>query len=178
MTVGNDTNALADENTDRELYRDDYRDYSVHVTVGGGIGFNVGGHVIVKPINEWHALAHRACSMPSEALARIIAQADFIWGLGEQGVMACSPELAGKAFDEAWRDASSSTRQKFQHIAEVVAARLNTDQPTYAMGEVERLRAALEPFAEVARGNKLNPTPEEWQRASAVHTNTARLTSG
>lgn len=35
-----------------------------------------------------------------------------------------------------------------------------------------RLRAALCPFAEVARGDRLNPTPDEWQRASAVYTNT------
>jgi len=55
-------------------------------------------------------------------LARVIAQADFIWDLGEQGVMACSPELAGTAFEGAWRDAKSSTRQKFLHIAQVVIA--------------------------------------------------------
>lgn len=47
------------ENTDRELWRereDDYYADSVHVTKGGGIGINVGGHVIVKPISEWHRL--------------------------------------------------------------------------------------------------------------------------
>jgi hypothetical protein len=55
-------------------------------------------------------------------LALIIAQADFIWELGEQGTMACSPELAGKAFDEAWKDAKSSTRQKYLHMAQVVIA--------------------------------------------------------
>lgn len=38
--------------------------------------------------------------------------------------------------------------------------------------EIERLRAALKPFAEVARGDRLNPTPDEWQRASAVYQNT------
>jgi hypothetical protein len=50
------------ENTDRELWReipDDYYAPSLHVTVGGGIGMNVGGFVIVLPIREWHALAKK-----------------------------------------------------------------------------------------------------------------------
>lgn len=64
---------LADEieaakNTDRELYRDpaavglEYYAPSIHVTEGGGIGINVGGHVVVKPLSDWHALALRAQS--------------------------------------------------------------------------------------------------------------------
>lgn len=54
-------------NTDRELYRQpvpegesegmSYYQPSVHVTESGAIGMNVGGHVIVLPIREWHALA-------------------------------------------------------------------------------------------------------------------------
>ena len=32
---------------------------SIHVTQGDGIGIQVGGHVIVKPLREWHALAVR-----------------------------------------------------------------------------------------------------------------------
>ena len=52
------------ENTDRELYREpdktgcgDYYSNSIHVTQGGSIGINVGGHVIVMPLESWHALA-------------------------------------------------------------------------------------------------------------------------
>lgn len=60
-----------------------------------------------------------------DGLARTIAQADFIWGLGEQGVMACAPDIAGKMFDESWADATSATRQKFLHIAQVVRASLS-----------------------------------------------------
>jgi hypothetical protein len=45
-------------NTDRELFREgDYYSPSIHVTRDGKIGMNVGGHVIVKSINDWHALA-------------------------------------------------------------------------------------------------------------------------
>lgn len=54
-------------NTDRELYREDtgdpagsYYENSVHVTASGAIGMNVGGHVIVMPIAEWVAAAHKA----------------------------------------------------------------------------------------------------------------------
>lgn len=47
-------------NTDRELWRERPGDFyadSLHVTEGGGIGMNVGGYVIVKPLKGWHALA-------------------------------------------------------------------------------------------------------------------------
>jgi hypothetical protein len=47
-------------NTDRELWREREGDYyanSIHVTEHGGVGINVGGHVIVKPLTDWHALA-------------------------------------------------------------------------------------------------------------------------
>lgn len=47
-------------NTDRELWREREGDYcadSIHVTESGGIGMNVGGHVIVLPIRAWHQAA-------------------------------------------------------------------------------------------------------------------------
>jgi hypothetical protein len=50
------------ENTDRELWREREGDYyanSVHVTKSGGIGMNVGGHVIVLPIELWHSAAKK-----------------------------------------------------------------------------------------------------------------------
>lgn len=51
------------QNTDRELWRErkgDFYSDSIHVTKDGGIGINVGGHVIVMPLFEWHALASGA----------------------------------------------------------------------------------------------------------------------
>lgn len=52
------------ENTDREIYREpdktgngSYYSDSIHVTKDGGIGINCGGHVIVKPLKDWFALA-------------------------------------------------------------------------------------------------------------------------
>lgn len=59
-TVG--VNEVSDEraclNTDRELWResDSYYAPSIHVTDGGGIGINVGGHVIVMTVRAWHQL--------------------------------------------------------------------------------------------------------------------------
>jgi hypothetical protein len=47
-------------NTDKEIWRKKPGDYyapSIHVTEGGGIGMNVGGHVIVAPIERWHEAA-------------------------------------------------------------------------------------------------------------------------
>ena len=57
----------ASKNTDRELWRerdDDYYAASLFVTESGGIGMNVGGHAIVMPIREWHALARSHRFMP------------------------------------------------------------------------------------------------------------------
>jgi len=48
------------ENTDQELWRERFGDFyadSIHVTKDGGIGINVSGHVIVMPLQKWHALA-------------------------------------------------------------------------------------------------------------------------
>jgi hypothetical protein len=54
---------LSAANTDRELYREPdkgngsfYSD-SIHVTERGGIGINCGGHVFVKTLKDWHAMA-------------------------------------------------------------------------------------------------------------------------
>lgn len=44
-------------NTDIELWRkekDDYYSPSIHVTKSNGIGINVGGHVLVAPVEVWH----------------------------------------------------------------------------------------------------------------------------
>lgn len=59
------------QNTDREIWRERDGDYRVglglprgdfyrgriFVTESGGIGIDVGGNVIVKPLKEWHSLA-------------------------------------------------------------------------------------------------------------------------
>lgn len=48
------------KNTDRELWREREGDYyapSLFLTEGGGIGMDVGGHVIVMPVRKWHKLA-------------------------------------------------------------------------------------------------------------------------
>lgn len=43
------------QNNDRELWREgDFYSPSIHVTEHGGIGINVGGHVIVAPLRSWH----------------------------------------------------------------------------------------------------------------------------
>ena len=70
------TEAAPVENTDRELWREcamdnDYYANSVHVTEGGGIGINCGGHVIVKRLHEWHALAKAAHMLVQYGLERL-----------------------------------------------------------------------------------------------------------
>ena len=56
-------------NTNRELWREKEGDYyapSIHVTATGGIGINVGGHVWVKTLREWHAIANWLAEEASE----------------------------------------------------------------------------------------------------------------
>ena len=60
----------AAKNTDRELWRrepDNYYSPSIHVTSGGGIGINIGGLVIVRTTEEWHALAKQPVQQPQPA---------------------------------------------------------------------------------------------------------------
>ena len=50
------------KNTDREIWRGTYDNYyepSIHVTEFNGIGINVGGHVIVAPVEEWHKAGNK-----------------------------------------------------------------------------------------------------------------------
>jgi hypothetical protein len=52
-------NCKASENTGRELWRrvpDDFYSPSIHVTEDGSVGIDVGGTVIVAPVEEWHGL--------------------------------------------------------------------------------------------------------------------------
>lgn len=58
------------KNTDREIYRripGDFYSPSMHVTLSDGIGINHGGHVIVAPLEIWHAAGERMfcdCGIP------------------------------------------------------------------------------------------------------------------
>lgn len=64
MSIRTDQEVYAAENTDREIWREREGDYyadSIFVTKEGAIGINCGGHVIVKPVTEWHKLG----SIPS-----------------------------------------------------------------------------------------------------------------
>lgn len=58
-----------------------------------------------------------------EKLAHIIAQADFIWELGETGVMAYSPDIVSLQFNKAY---NNSKKQKYLHIAQAVSAFYST----------------------------------------------------
>lgn len=43
-------------NTDVEIWRrkpDDFYSPSIHVTESGAIGINIGGHVIIAPLEDW-----------------------------------------------------------------------------------------------------------------------------
>jgi len=61
--TGRKLRVLEDENQDKEIWRKvpgDYYSPSIHVTVSGGIGIDVGGLVIVLPVEKWHRFAFLA----------------------------------------------------------------------------------------------------------------------
>ena len=70
------------ENTDQELWRERFGDFyadSIHVTKDGGIGINVSGHVIVMPLQKWHALAAEPApesAVQSETVRRNMLNSD------------------------------------------------------------------------------------------------------
>lgn len=49
------------KNTDVELWRKDpdYYSPSIHVTEFGDIGINVGGYVLVAPVEKWHEVGNK-----------------------------------------------------------------------------------------------------------------------
>lgn len=54
-------------NTDKEIWRKipgDYYSPSIHVTEFDGVGINVGGHVLVAPIEEWHKAGNKYLAVP------------------------------------------------------------------------------------------------------------------
>ncbi len=67
------------ENNDRHLWPEtspvDAPEEKLFVTSAGGIGINIGGHVIVRPLREWHRLA--ASQPDREAVKEFIASASF-----------------------------------------------------------------------------------------------------
>lgn len=65
------------KNPDRELWREPPGDYyapRLFVTEGGGIGIDVGGFVVVKPIRDWHALGVPVAAAPVPDWLKKIAE--------------------------------------------------------------------------------------------------------
>ena len=54
-------------NTYKEIWRKipgDYYSPSIHITEFGGIGINVGGHVLVAPVEKWHKAGNKYLAVP------------------------------------------------------------------------------------------------------------------
>ena len=81
----------ASKNTDREIWRkikDDYYSPSIHITERDEVGMNVGGHIIILPIEKWHFLATQVieAKMPEEKKGRFVvgAQDSGHWVMTEE----------------------------------------------------------------------------------------------
>lgn len=79
------------KNTDTEIWRripDDYYSPSIHVTINGDIGINVGGSVLVAPVERWHAAGESAfCVEEKDTAGRVLtvwANGDvMVWGAAD-----------------------------------------------------------------------------------------------
>lgn len=76
-------------NTDREIWRESENGPSIHVTEGGGIGINVGGHVIVLPVREWFGVVAktRTFALPVPAPAEPAQEVESRSSLKRKAVM-------------------------------------------------------------------------------------------
>ena len=67
-------------NTDREIWRErpgDYYSDSVHVTEGGSLGINCGGHVIVMPLRYWQHAAKEQLERDSQPVPQPVTPKDI-----------------------------------------------------------------------------------------------------
>lgn len=55
---------------------------------------------------------------PVELLAKQLAKLDLIWQIGEDGVVAVSPEMIDPLFERLWGDVGN--REKFLYMAEAL----------------------------------------------------------
>ena len=64
-------------------------------------------------------------SMSDAELAKKLAWADYLWELGETGVMAIAPEIARQDFERQW-SMKERIREKWSYVADAAARRLLT----------------------------------------------------
>lgn len=147
--VGEDRPAL---NTDRELYREpkgdlpsDYYANSLHVTIDGRIGMDVGGNVYCMPIRDWHALAHQSPAAGHSPVATLVP--DDGSESEVQPVPAAGPPAVPDPTVEALRD----------EIARVIpAAMTGLPRPTIYVEAADAVIALL--AARAAAPDALTPT--------------------
>jgi len=96
MSMHTETDAA--ENTDKKIWQenpDDAYSPTIHVTQHGGIGINVGGYVMVKPVREWHrvGLAHDSL-VAALGAARRLGNVGYLQGEADiQGREKCGDRM-------------------------------------------------------------------------------------
>ena len=169
----------AASNTDKELWReaDDYYAASIHVTKSGGIGINVGGSVIVKPLQEWHRLAFQR---PADAgdVARVYEKAAKI--VENEIHQYENPEIAGHMADLACRIRAAASASLSPNREDVLlealdqirrkafALRKGTDD-WFDLAEIEAYAAnALAAFPSQPVGEPLDHAMSRWEAETGL----------
>jgi hypothetical protein len=162
-----ESNEAPKQNTDVELWREPPGDYyanSVHVTAGGGLGINVGGTVIVKPLAAWHALAAQptdpqrrdGCPVTPLRLRAISTRMTDVWDTAdvrkladwlEQSPEQAAPpsdELTGTADDQLWsREQVAVMPAALKEMSDDAAPSERPEELKRAIRMLERNRASL-----------------------------------
>jgi len=102
----------AGKNTDKEIWRKvegDYYSPSIFVTESGGIGINVGGSVVIKPIEDWHELAKD----------KVIAIEEIDWAEIKRLITNYYPAFEGEVGQKNKRQLLESIRALIESKAEV-----------------------------------------------------------
>lgn len=116
------------QNTDRELWKEgDYYADSIHVTQSGGIGINCGGHVCVKRLRDWHALAAGAAQPKPESWREIAREAALGW-YGTRGSDTDALSRVILAAIERSHAAQPQPSMTDQQIMNALAAVVTTDK--------------------------------------------------
>lgn len=114
---------VAAKNTDTHLWpqvSEDFYASRLFATVGDGIGIDVGGLVIVKPIREWHALAvahHQDEQASLDAIAAAVHEGRF--SEGKTQINYCPFDEEGSSGRQYCRRIAREVFKRFKVFARV-----------------------------------------------------------
>ena len=114
----------AKNNTDVEIWRkvpDDYYSPSIHVTEQGDIGINVGGYVLVSPIERWFAAGEaanrRGCLIEDDHIVQMPPVREYTARARIKSIEKATPHIVGLDIGlEDWDKLSDEALLEFEGL--------------------------------------------------------------